>query len=310
MRTLFFSVVSFAEKYHGFPWQIWDQRSIGIFVGDSPLSVSSPKDFLNPVLTAKDVTDVRADFVADPFMTRERDRWYMFFEVSLAESHLGKIGLASSDDGRRWLYQRIVLDEHFHVSYPYVFKWDSEYYMIPECWKGCHAVRLYRAVDFPLRWSFIGDLLKGNYVDPSIFRYQNKWWLFTADAHGCNTLRLFSANDLLGPWTEHPRSPIIRNNAHIARPGGRVLVFDGRIIRYTQDDAPAYGKQLHAFEITELTATTYLERQATSSPILTASGVGWNRDGMHHIDPHKISDHQWIACVDGNRQHVVAKIKC
>ena len=64
------------------------------------------------------------------------------------------------------------------------------------------------------------------------------------------------------------------------------------------------------FEITELTATTYLERQATSSPILTASGVGWNRDGMHHIDPHKISDHQWIACVDGNRQHVVAKIKC
>jgi hypothetical protein len=32
---------------------------------------------------------------------------------------------------------------------------------------------------------------------------------------------------------------------------------------------------------------------------LSASGRGWNGSGMHHIDPHRMEDGRWIACVDG-----------
>jgi len=35
------------------------------------------------------------------------------------------------------------------------------------------------------------------------------------------------------------------------------------------------------------------------NPILKASGVGWNKDGMHHIDLHQVEQDKWIACVDG-----------
>ncbi len=54
--------------------------SIGIYAGTSPLDLL-PHGRSNPVLTARDVTDVPAAFVADPFMIKNGPRWYMFFEV-------------------------------------------------------------------------------------------------------------------------------------------------------------------------------------------------------------------------------------
>jgi hypothetical protein len=56
---------------------------------------------------------------------------------------------------------------------------------------------------------------------------------------------------------------------------------------------------LRAFQIDELTTTTYREHELPQSPILNATGKGWNAAGMHHIDPHHIKDNEWIACVDG-----------
>ena len=165
-----------------------------------------------------------------------------------------------------------------------------------------NSIRLYKAVDFPKQWSFYGILLNGNYVDPSIFSYEDRWWIFAETNPGENdTLSLYYANNLLGPWTEHPKSPIIKGDANIARPGGRVIIFDNRIIRYTQDDDPTYGNQVRAFEITELTTTNYKEKEVSKSPILKASGSGWNSEGIHNIDPHQIYENEWIACVDGFR---------
>ena len=65
-----------------------------------------------------DVRDVAAVMVADPFMIRAGARWHMFFEVLNRRGLKGQIGLASSDDGRRWRYDRIVLDEPFHLEFP------------------------------------------------------------------------------------------------------------------------------------------------------------------------------------------------
>jgi hypothetical protein len=103
--------------------------SIGIYAGNSPFDLSTPDNLKNPVITARDITDVTADFVADPFMIRENNKWHMFFEVMTRK---GEIGLAQSSDGLHWDYRQIVLREPFHLSYPYVFKWNDDYYMIPE----------------------------------------------------------------------------------------------------------------------------------------------------------------------------------
>jgi hypothetical protein len=275
--------------------------SIAIYTGDSPFHWASPESINNPVLTRKDVTDVPAAFVADPFLLSVDGIFHMFFEVKNRRTNKGEIALASSKNGIEWSYQQIVLAEPFHLSYPYVFQSGGDYYMTPESHRS-KSIRLYRALEFPTRWTFVATLLAGHpFVDPSVFHYHDKWWLFTGTSpdEKHDTLRLFYSDGLTGPWREHRQSPIIEGNARIARPGGRVLVLKDRIIRYAQDCYPVYGSQLRAFEITALGSKTYREREVVEEPILKANGSGWNASGMHHIDPYALADGRWLACVDG-----------
>ncbi|PAX53974.1 glucosamine inositolphosphorylceramide transferase family protein [Brunnivagina elsteri] len=277
------------------------QWSIGIYTGKSHIDLTADPQAKNPVISRSDVSDVYAGFVADPFMLKVEQTWYMFFEVFNNKSLRGEIGLATSQDGRHWKYQKIILAEPFHLSYPHVFEWMGEYYMIPESFKD-DSIRLYKASNFPTTWNHIGNIMTGGvFLDSSVIRYHDKWWLFTETnpQHKYDTLRLYSADDLLGSWQEHPLSPLIENNPHIARPGGRVIAIDNKIIRYTQDCNPEYGIQVRAFEIDELTTTTYREQEISQNPILIPSGIGWNGSGMHHIDPYLLEDGEWIACVDG-----------
>ncbi len=275
--------------------------SIGIYAGESPLALRSPQGVENPVLTREHVTDVPAAAVADPFMVRKNDLWYMFFEVLNRSRGKGEIGLAISEDGLNWSYRQIVLSERFHLSYPYVFEWKSEFYMVPERFQS-GSIGLYRASKFPIQWSFVGTLVEGPYfVDNSVFLYKDKWWLLTETNPEVkhDTLRLFYADDIIGPWQEHASSPVVQGDPRIARPAGRVLVLGDLVIRYAQNCQPQYGTDVRAFEITELTTTSYQERAVGQGPIVTGIGTGWNACGMHHIDPHQQVDGRWIACVDG-----------
>jgi hypothetical protein len=274
--------------------------SIGIYTGDSPYVMGPPPGVTNPVLTREHIHDTRALFVADPFLIREKTLWYMFFEVLNGNRSKGELAFATSEDGFRWTYRQRILIEPFHLTYPYVFKWMNEYYMIPESHEA-GDLRLYKAHRFPTDWFHVETLMKGpRYADSSIFRFDDKWWLFTENSQlKHDTLRLYYANRLGGPWREHPNSPVVRGNPHIARPGGRVVVLPDRIIRYAQDCSPIYGTHVRAFEITKLTVLAYEEREVSGNPILGPSNTGWNECGMHHIDPHLQEDGRWIASVDG-----------
>lgn len=280
------------------PTQIW---AIGIYAGSSPYILDNAPGIANPVLTHNDVSDVPALFVADPFMMRMGRFWYMFMEVMNARTGKGEIGLALSEDTVRWSYQGIVLDEPFHLSYPYVFEYQGEQYMIPESYEA-RRVTLYRAKRFPSKWVWLETLLEGEcLVDSSVIRVNGRWWMFVQSSprprH--DTLRLYSASRLTGPWEEHPASPIVEGAPHAARPAGRVILHEGRVMRFAQDCRTAYGLAVRAFEVITLTPDAYEERLIGPGPILAGSGAGWNADGMHHVDPHQLAEGHWIACVDG-----------
>ena len=227
--------------------------------------------------------------------------WYMFFELTNQFHGKGEIALATSQDALDWNFEQIVLAEPYHMSYPHVFEWQSDYYMVPETGRA-QSVRLYKAEYFPLRWSYVATLLEGSrFVDSTVFHFDGVWWLLT-DA-GANartpTLRLYFADDLFGPWTEHPKSPLANGDPRISRPGGRVVIMDGTPYRFTQNVYPVYGTEVRAFEIYELSTTDYRERQVGDRPIIGPGTKAWNRHGMHHIDPHLLDDGTWLACVDG-----------
>ena len=257
--------------------------SIGIYSGPSPLSLSSHPDAVNPVLSQLDVTDVPADFVADPFMIERDGTWHLFFEVLHSSANRGQIGLADSPDGLRWRYRGVVLSESYHLSYPYVFEFEGTYYMVPESVEA-GRVELYRAAPFPDVWVRAATLLEEVAADASPFYYQGAWWMYA-----CTTptrqdvLRLYRAEHLTGPWHEHPKSPLVDGDPHIARPAGRVLILDDRILRFAQDCHPEYGMTVRAFEVKELNERDYCE-------VEDASGAG-ARAGNRALEPRPDAPH-------------------
>ena len=174
--------------------------------------------------------------------------------------------------------------------------------MVPES-NDDQSVRLYKAVDFPTRWELVKKLLVGGeFVDPSLLHHDGMWWMFVgagAPPFRADTMRLYLSEHVTGPWIEHPQSPVVAGDPVTGRPGGRVVNWNGRLLRFSQDCHPRYGLRVRAFEIMELTADRYQERLAAPEPILRESGQGWNADGMHHIDPHQLEDGSCRACVDG-----------
>jgi hypothetical protein len=268
------------------------QFSIAFYTGASPLSLAPTAP--GPALTARDVTDLRARDVADPFLFRDGHAWQLFFEVVDAWTGRGVIATARSEDGRRFRYGGVVLREPFHLSYPHVFAWEGAVYMVPEAAASGH-VRLYRSTMFPGGWQRVADLLARGYSDPTPVRWHDRWWLFASG--GDDTLWLFVADALSGPWRPHPRSPVVRGDPHHARPAGRVVELDGRLVRFAQDDAPTYGLGVSAFEITTLTAEDYAERPL--GRVLAGSGRGWNARGMHQLDAWPLDGGRWLAAVDG-----------
>lgn len=278
-------------------WTHWRNKwAIGIYVGPSPLALEAAQGVDQPVLTARDVVDVPGRSVADPFLLRQGDLWYLFFEVLNGERGIGEIAYATSHDGFSWCYGAVVLREPFHLSYPQVFSWEGELYMIPET-RQDESVRLYQVEAFPDRWRHVGTLLRGLFADATVLRYRDRWWLFAQ--RGLDELRLYASASLAGPWQEHPASPLWLGNRRHTRPGGRMLIYNERLLRFTQDGWPSYGSRLLAFEVDRLSASDYAEHELPESPILQGTRSGWNAVGMHHIDALPLPDGQWLAAVDG-----------
>jgi len=90
---------------------------------------SSAWPVANPVLTCATPTEAGypSNFVADPFLYVEGDTLFLFFETKTITSMQGDIGVARSfDKGATWEFLGIALDEAWHLSYPFVFKYENE----------------------------------------------------------------------------------------------------------------------------------------------------------------------------------------
>ncbi|KAL5683479.1 hypothetical protein ACJX0J_009864, partial [Zea mays] len=137
----------------------------------------------NPVVTCADVAEAGfpSSFVANPFLFIQGDSIYMFFETKNPIASQGDIAAAvSKDAGTTWQQLGVVLDEEWHLSYPYVFSYGNETYMMPESSKKGN-LKLYRAVDFPLKWELEKVLLERPLVDSVIIHSKGSYWLIGSD---------------------------------------------------------------------------------------------------------------------------------
>ena len=204
-------------------------------------------------------------FWADPHVIRRDGRYYVFIEENPNDTH-GHIAVMEIREDGSCTTPTPVLKEPFHLSYPFLFEWEGELYMIPES-GGHRQVRVYRCDEFSDRWSLDHVLLENTHaVDATLFEHGGRWWMFTtiAEHPGMSThdeLFLFSASSPLATeWTPHPMNPIVSDVTR-ARPAGPVFKHEGRVIRPAQDCAKSYGHSLRLMEVVELTAERYGERE-------------------------------------------------
>lgn len=271
--------------------------SIGLASGPDPLHLVESVSSLNPVFTWHQINQPTTAFVADPFVIREGNRWQLFFELFNTTSERGEIGFAESEDLVSWRYKGVVLAEPFHLSYPFVFEHNGEHYMIPET-RGAKGIRLYKARRYPRSWKLERTLIAGEYTDASPVFYQGRWWIFACLSP--YSLAIFSADNIRGPWRAHPGNPFYPDDKSRARPGGRPVVVDGKLIRFVQDNREGYGKRVRAMVVDTLTSTEFQEHVADPDPLFGPHGEHWAWNGMHHVAPVQLSSGSWVAAIDGN----------
>lgn len=203
---------------------------------------------------------------ADPCLVRRGDRDYLFIEEYPYATRRGRIAVAELDQTLNATHVRTVLDEPTHLSYPQVFDWRGETWMLVESSDACR-LPLYRALEFPLRWELVGDLLPGRTaVDGTLHFDGQRWFLFVNvtetpfgyDKRIWGDLFLFFADDPAGPWHPHPANPIV-SDVRSARPAGALFMHEGRLIRPAQDCSVDYGYAVVFNEVTRLDREGYAE---------------------------------------------------
>ncbi|GFQ07582.1 glycosyltransferase family protein 64 protein c5 [Phtheirospermum japonicum] len=238
----------------------------------------------------------------------EGDVLYLFYEAKNSITMQGDIGVSQSiDNGATWQQLGSALVEDWHLSYPYVFDYNGNIYMMPEgSAKG--DVRLYRAIQFPLKWTLDRVILKKPLVDSVIISHKDKFWLFGSDNSKMGTkrngqLEIWQSTSPLGPWKPHRKNPIYNTDKTVgARNGGRPFEYNGNLYRVGQDCGQTYGHRTRVFKVEILTINDYKEVEVPLDLEESFKGRNaWNGARSHHLDVQRLSSGEWIAVVDGDR---------
>jgi len=199
---------------------------------------------------------------ADPFPFVRDGVTHLFFEHIDKKTGHGSIAVMTQAPDGTFGPPHTVLRTPHHLSYPFVFEWGGEVYMVPESAQAAR-VELFRAVRFPLEWAPAATLLTGvRAVDSTLFEHEGRWWLMAnlrlEGGSSWDELSVFYADSPLGPFVPHPGNPVV-SDVRRSRPAGRVFRHGGRLYRPAQDCSGHYGRALAILEIETLTPRAYRE---------------------------------------------------
>ena len=210
---------------------------------------------------------------------------YVFFENYVYAAGRAKISVGRySTNGFEVLGD--ALDLPYHLSFPYIFDWDGQLFMVPEA-SAAARVEVWRCVEFPFHWALYATALEGiSVADTVLFEDGGHWWMFSNISNGpvedhCNELHVFSID---GPKLKrvvpHPLNPVVMDS-RVARNAGRIARRDGRLIRPSQNNSHGvYGWGLNLMEITRLDMEAYDERRISNFEPGFKPGIA----ACHHVD--------------------------
>lgn len=206
------------------------------------------------------VPDPGVRFYADPFPVIWRGQTFVFVEELDHRVGKGFISAIPFDERGPTGPAVPVLEENWHLSYPFLMEHEGSLWMIPES-MAHRDVAIYRCVEFPGRWERHATLLTDIQLsDATITEHNGMYYLFGALWDGAggysDTLAIYHSTSLFGPWRSHAQNPVLVDRAN-ARPGGSFVKRAGRLWRPIQDCSEGYGSGMALAEVTDLSPTTF-----------------------------------------------------
>lgn len=224
-------------------------------------------------------------FLADPFLVNDpvnHSLLHIFCEIFSFKTHLGRIGhFTYNAETKEFSELETVLEEPYHLAYPFIIESNGEIFMIPETAENSE-VSLYKAQRFPKEWKKVSVLID-NYqgIDNSVLYKDNMWWLFSTDMkRGQHSyLNIHYSEDLQKNWIAHPQNPV-KSGKDFHRSAGTPFKYDGELIRPSMNCVKKYGESIILNRITTLTKKKFEEEIIGK---ISAFERGYFKDKIHTI---------------------------
>ncbi|NMH59052.1 glucosamine inositolphosphorylceramide transferase family protein [Alteromonas ponticola] len=228
------------------------------------VAFSAHDNFKKSLWRYKEIENPDGRFLADPFVFTHNDRTLLFVEDYFYAEQKGKVSAYEIVEGEL-VNHGVILEEPFHLSFPFVFEANDKVYMIPES-HSANEIRLYECIDFPLKWRFKKTLMDNvSAADTMLLQDNDRWYMFT---NICSAGTSDHHSELHIYWSEQFDSqswtPISSGNPVIfdserARNGG-FFKHNECLFRINQiHDKNHYGKAFGINKVSKLSADEYVE---------------------------------------------------
>lgn len=239
---------------------------------------------------------------ADPFLFVKNNTLFLFYE-SERSGDRGEIRMMRTSDLQKWSFPVTVLREPFHLSFPYVFEFRGDVYMIPES-QADDSIRLYKGNEDLTYFTLERVLMKKartgdvsfNFCDSHLLLKDGVFYLFTSVSYRWTYhLELYYTDDILRhDFVKHPQSPVYVGN-DFGRCGGSIIHLDDNYYRVSQNCSESYGGNVSIHRILTLDQNVYRE-ELYRKDVLDVDKDPY-KDGGHQLSVVRFSD-RYIYATD------------
>lgn len=184
-------------------------------------------------------------WIADPFLYEAAGEHYLFVELYEVAKEKACIAYYHFIDGKP-VYQGKIIEQPYHMSYPCVFSYHGEHYMIPET-SANQSMDLYKAVQFPNQWEKVACLSLGTrYVDTTVLKQGEDFKLVSYRKDGGSWYLDAFKLDMEKQKLESLASK--KYDTNIGRPAGSFIASND-LVRPAQNCACKYGESIILYQV-------------------------------------------------------------
>jgi len=226
----YFKRVFYQSKYE-YSWQVAYRRRN---INDNVLIDNTPFQL---------IPNTEQYWLADPFVYEKDEKVYFFYELFDIGRDKGSIAYSILNNGVI-SKPKIIVEEPYHLSFPCIFEYDGDLFMIPETGKT-HNIYVYKCKEFPDVW--VKDKLLLGGIDPSDtiwFEINNMFYIITSLLNNGNprdtTNYLYEFNMNNGKLQKPFK--ILNTGKYGVRNAGNIFFKNNMFIRPGQIGEKTYGE--------------------------------------------------------------------